>query len=210
MARGKGGLGKSIALFILILILIFGGLLWFDYLGVIKAKRLFAPVYKLFGLEPQTSVTATSSKPYTADLEDDRLAKRLEALDIRTEELDKRESDIATSENQNEAIAKELDERKKSQDEREKTFENQVKRYDDRNKNIEKISSYLSSMPPKTAVDQLVAMDDQDVIDILRKTDEIAEASRTVSMTSTWLMYMPAERAAVINQKMSNKPQSLE
>lgn len=209
MARSRG-IGKSIALLFLILAIILGGLLWFDYLGIIKAKSFFAPVYKLFGLQPQTSVSATSSKPLQANLEDDRLAKRLEALEIRSQELDKRESDIARSENANEAIARELEDRQKSQEEREKTFNNEVKKYDDRSTNIEQISTYLQNMPPKTAVEQLLGMDDQDIIDIFRKTDAQALASNTASMTSVWLMNMPSERAAVIQRKMASKPEKLD
>ncbi|WP_277292055.1 periplasmic-type flagellar collar protein FlbB [Treponema berlinense] len=209
MARSRG-VGKSIALLFLILVIILGGLLWFDYLGIIKAKSIFAPVYKLFGLQPQTSVSATSSKPLQANLEDDRLAKRLEALEIRSQELDKRESDIARSENANEAIARELEDRQKSQEEREKTFNNEVKKYDDRSTNIEQISTYLQNMPPKTAVEQLLGMDDQDIIDIFRKTDAQALASNTASMTSVWLMNMPSERAAVIQRKMASKPEKLD
>lgn len=210
MARGNGGIGKSIFLLILIIILVLSGLLWFDYLGVIHAKKVFAPVYKLAGLAPQTSVTSTSSKPLTADLDEDRLAKRIEALDIRTQELDKREGDIVKIEEQNEAIAKELEDRKKSQDEREKTFNNQVKKYDDRSVNIETIASYLNSMPPKTAVEELLSHDDQDIIDILRKADEMAAANKQTSLSSVWLMNMPAERAATIQRKMANKPESLD
>lgn len=209
MARSRG-VGKSIALLFLILAIILGGLLWFDYLGIIKTKSIFAPVYKLFGLQPQTSVSATSSKPLQANLEDDRLAKRLEALEIRSQELDKRESDIARSENANEAIARELEDRQKSQEEREKTFNNEVKKYDDRSTNIEQISTYLQNMPPKTAVEQLLGMDDQDIIDIFRKTDAQALASNTASMTSVWLMNMPSERAAVIQRKMASKPEKLD
>lgn len=209
MARSRG-VGKSIALLFLILAIILGGLLWFDYLGIIKAKSIFAPVYKLFGLQPQTSVSATSSKPLQANLEDDRLAKRLEALEIRSQELDKRESDIARSENANEAIARELEDRQKSQEEREKTFNNEVKKYDDRSTNIEQISTYLQNMPPKTAVEQLLGMDDQDIIDIFRITDAQALASNTASMTSVWLMNMPSERAAVIQRKMASKPEKLD
>ena len=209
MARSRG-VGKSIALLFLILAIILGGLLWFDYLGIIKAKSFFAPVYKLFGLQPQTSVSATSSKPLQANLEDDRLAKRLEALEIRSQELDKRESDIARSENANEAIARELEDRQKSQEEREKTFNNEVKKYDDRSTNIEQISTYLQNMPPKTAVEQLLGMDDQDIIDIFRKTDAQALASNTASMTSVWLMNMPSDRAAVIQRKMASKPEKLD
>ncbi|WP_147634531.1 periplasmic-type flagellar collar protein FlbB [Treponema pectinovorum] len=209
MARGSG-LGKSIVLLILIIILMLGGLLWFDYLGAIISKSFFSPIYKLLKLQTQTSQTATQTKPLEANLEDDRLAKRLEALEIRKQELDKREADISRSENANESIAKELQDRQKFQEEREKTFNTEVKKYDDRNSNIEQISVYLTSMPPKTAVEQLLGMSDQDVIDILRKTDALAEAARKTSMTSVWLMNMPAERAAVIQRKMANKPETLD
>ena len=206
----KGSVGKTIVLLILIIILALGGLMWFDYLGVIRAKKVFAPVYNLLGLEPQTSVTATKANPFSSDLDEDRFAKRIEALDVRTQELDKREEDITKVETQNEAIAKELEERKISQDEREKTFNNQLKKTEDRDANITQISKYLSSMPPKTAVEQLVSMEDQDIIDIFRKTDELAEISRTTSMTSVWIMNMPADRAAVVQSKMANKPTSLD
>ncbi len=209
MARSSG-MGKSIVLFILIIIMILGGLLWFDFIGVINAKSMFGPIYKLAGYQPQTSTTATSSKPLEADLDSDRLAKRIEALDIRQQELDKRETDISSKEQVNEAIAKELEDRQKSQEEREKTFNNEVKKYDDRNSNIEQISTYLTSMPPKTAVEQLLGMDDQDVIDIFRKTDALAAAANTTSLTSVWLMYMPSERAAVIQRKMASKPETLD
>lgn len=209
MARAKG-IGKTIVLLFLIVIMVLGGLLWFDYLGIIKAKSFFAPLYKLLGLEKQTSVTAKSSDFAPADFDNDRFAKRLEALDARSQELDKREADVKQAESLNEAVAKELEERRKSQEEREKTFNNEVKKYDDRSVNIEQISAYLTSMPPATAVEQLLGMDDQDIIDIFRKTDELAEVARAASMTSVWLMNMPAERASVIQRKMANKPETLD
>ncbi|MBQ6780002.1 MAG: flagellar protein FlbB [Treponema sp.] len=209
MARGNG-LGKSIVLIILIIILVAGGLLWFDYLGVIHAKKVFAPIYRLVGLKPQTSVTATSSKPLVADLDDDRLAKRLEALDIRTQELDKREGDIAKGERQYDAVMQELEDRRKSLEEREATFEAERRKYDDRDKQIAQVASYLAAMPPKTAVEEILNMQDQDIIDIFRKEDEKAAANRTASMVSVWLMNMPADRAATIQRKMTNKPQTLD
>lgn len=74
-------LGKSILLIILILVLVLFGLLWFDYLGIIHAKRAFAPLFKLAGLSPQTSVSASSSKELVeADLDNDRFAKDLRRL----------------------------------------------------------------------------------------------------------------------------------
>ncbi|MDR2897396.1 MAG: flagellar protein FlbB, partial [Spirochaetaceae bacterium] len=89
---GKGTLGKVIVLLLLIVILSIAAILWFDYLGVIQAKSLFAPVDRSLGMEPQTGV-ASAPDAY-ADLDADRLQTLLEADDTREEELNKREGDI--------------------------------------------------------------------------------------------------------------------
>lgn len=209
MAQGNG-LGKSIVLLILIIIMVLGGLLWFDYLGVLNAKKLFAPAYKIIGLRPQTSATATSSKPLVSDLDEDRLAKRLEALDVRTQELDKREGDIAKGESQYDAVMQELEDRRKSLEEREATFQAQLKKYEDRDAELAKIASYWYNMPPKTAVAEIDKMEDQDVIDVFRKEDELATIGRRASMVSVWFMNMDPERAARLQRKMTNKPQKLD
>ena len=203
-------LGKSILLIILILVLVLFGLLWFDYLGIIHAKRAFSPLFKLAGLSPQTSVSASSSKELVeADLDNDRFAKRLEALDIRSQELAKRESEVKEREDANAQIAQELEDKEKTQAEREKTFNNLVKKYDDRRVNIEQIVANLNGMPPKSAVGILIEMDDQDVIDVLRRADEIAAASGESSTVAYWLSLMPSDRAAEISRKMANKPLSI-
>lgn len=202
-------IGKSIVLIMLIIIMALGGLLWFDFLGVVHMKSVFSPLYKILGKEPQTSVTATSSNPVVADLDQDRINKQREAIDLRVEELDKRESEIAQKEKLNEQIASELSNREKSQEEREKTFNQTLKQYDDKNVNIEQIAANLNGMRPEAAVNILVAMDDQTVIDVLRKVEEIAARNGTSSMGSYWLSLMPAERAAEIQRKMLSKPDSL-
>ena len=201
--------GKSFVLILIILILVAGGLLWFDYLGIVHVKSVFSPVYKLLGKEPQTSVTSTQSEPLTANLDQDRLNKQLEAIDIRMEELDKRETDLEESEKQNAQIAAELAEREKNQEEREKTFNLTVKKYDDKEVNIEQIANNLNGMRPQAAVDILVAMDDQIVIDVLRKVEEMAKENGSSSMGSYWLSLMPSDRAAEIQRKMLSKPESL-
>ena len=202
-------IGKSIVLIMLIIIMALGGLLWFDYLGVVHMKSVFSPLYKIFGKEPQTSVTATASKPIAADLDQDRINSQREAIDLRMEELDKRESEIVQKEKLNEQIASELSNREKSQEEREKTFNQTLKKYDDKNVNIEQIAANLNGMRPEAAVNILVAMDDQTVIDVLRKVEEIAARNGTSSMGSYWLSLMPAGRAAEIQRKMLSKPDSL-
>ena len=206
----KKNFGKSFVLILIIVILVLGGLLWFDYLGIIKAKSFFSPLYKLMGKEPQTSVTATQSNPLVANLDEDRLKKQREALDIFKEELDKREADVQAAEKQSAQIALELAEREKNQEEREKTFNQTVKKYDDKNINVEQIANNLNGMRPEAAVDILIAMDDQTVIDVLRKVEEISVRDGSASMGSYWLSLMPSERAAEIQRKMISKPETLE
>ncbi len=210
MSRGSA-LGKSLLLIILIIILVLGGLLWFDFLGIIHAKKIFAPVYRLFGLAPQTSeIISNPDSLVQADLDNDRFRKRLEALDIRTEELDKRESDLVTAENSNSQMAQELEDRRNSLDEQEKTLNSRLKKYDDRSANIEQIVADLNGMQPVKAVAILNEMDDQDVIDVLRKATEVAQRNGSASLVAYWLSLMPAERAAVIERKMANKPLHME
>jgi flagellar protein FlbB len=207
----KGTIGKTIVLLLLIIILVFLGLFWFDYLGVIQAKKFFEPVYRLIGLQPQTSVSASDfSAAQEADLEADRLAKRLEALNLRSQELDKRESDIQVKEAEYQQIAQELDERKISQEERELTFEKIQKEYEDKELNYRTIAAQLNGMRPEAAVEILLAMDDQLAIDVLRRVDELAEEAGANSMVSYWLSLMPADRAASIQRKMTTKPVTLD
>ncbi len=194
----------------LILIMALGGLLWFDYLGVIHVKPALAPVYRLLGKAPQTSVTAVSGTTSAIDLDQDRLEKQRESISVHREELARREEEIARRESLNEQIAQELAEREKTQEEREKTFNNTVKQYDDKEVNIEQIALNLNGMRPEAAVNILLAMDDQTVIDVLRKVEEIAVRNGTSSMGSYWLSLMPADRAATVQRKMLSKPESLD
>ena len=202
-------LGKTIVLLMLIIIMALGGLLWFDYLGVMHVRTVFNPLFKALGKDPQTSVTATSSAPVVADLDQDRINKQLESIEIQREELARREEEVAVKEQLNEQIANELISREKSQEDREKTFNQTLKKYDDKNVNIEQVALNLNGMRPEAAVNILLAMDDQMVIDVLRKVEEIAQRNGSSSMGSYWLSLMPADRAAVIQRKMLSKPESL-
>lgn len=184
--------------------------MWFDYLGVIHVKTVFAPAYKLLGMAMQTSKTSTTAEPVTGDLDQDRLNKQREALNLYREELEKREDEVSQKEKLNEQIAAELTNREKSQEEREKTFNNTVKSYDDKNVNIEQIAVNLNGMRPDAAVKILTAMDDQEVVDVLRKVEEIAKEKGSSSLGAYWLSLMDAGRAAEIQRKMLTKPESLD
>lgn len=201
--------GKSVVLIILIIVMALSGLLWFDYLGIINAKKIFTPLYKVLGKEPQRSNSITQSEQLLGDIDDERLQKQRESLEEQMQELTKREGDIAAKEKLNEQLAAELTNKEKSQEEREKTFDLMQKQYDDKNLNIEQIATNLNGMTPQAAVNILLAMDDQMAIDVLRKVEELAARNNTSSMGSYWLSLMPADRAAIIQRKMLTKPKDL-
>ncbi len=205
MARhGIVGAGPRVFLLILTLLaLVFGGFLWFDYLGIIDVKDTLAPVLGLVGVRTRTKVEA----PLAADLLDrQRLDMQWEALRIREEELSTRSKELDLRQAEIEQMMDAVVERERALEEREKSFNDQLKQYDNRNANLRKVSQQFVSMPPQQARDRLLEMNDQDIIDILRMTDAIAEEQGVNSVSSYWLQLMPADRSATIQRKMLEKP----
>ncbi len=204
---GRGTIGRVFVLVVLIALLAGGGLLWFDYLGIVQSRSVFAPVYRLFGMTPRAGISTLPSED--GDLDADRIAKRLEAINLRSEELDSKEKDLDRKEGEIEQKAQELDDRLASVEERERTFNEMLRQTDDRAANIGQIADYMNGMPPKKAVDNLLAMDDQDIIDILRNVEAKAKKAGSASSVAYWFSLMPPDRAAEIQRKMANKPESL-
>lgn len=203
----RGTFGRVVVLLILIALLGMGGILWFDYLGIVESRQVFAPVYKLLGMTPPSGITTLPRE--NGDLDADRIAKRLEAIDLRSQELDLREQDVEKQESEILQKAQELDDRLASVEEKEKTFSEMMRQSDERSSNIDQIADYINGMPPKNAVANLLAMDDQDIIDILRSVEAKAAAAGNASSVAYWFSLMPAERAAEIQRKMANKPVSV-
>ncbi len=198
--------GRIIVLSLLILALLAGGVLWFDYLGVVDAKAYLAPVYRVLKLSPRAQPPLAAGESLSLDGE--RLATRLEALDLRSLELDKRDEDIVRREGEIKQMAQELEERQKALDEREKSFNVKVEQFENRRVNVEQNARYLNGMPPEKAVGIIAAMDDQDAIDVFRMTEEIAQKEGKASVVSYWMSLLPAARAAELQRKMAGKPRS--
>jgi flagellar protein FlbB len=199
-----GIIGRVIVLLLLIIVLAGGGLVWFDYLNVIDVKTLLAPLYRFIGREGRTGPEAAPEELISMDAE--RLAIRLEALELRSLELDRREQNMGLREGEIEQKAQELEERQKTLDERENSFNAILREAEIKDRNVEQNARYLTGMPPERAVGIITAMDDQDAIDVFRKTEEIAQAEGTSSIVSYWLSLMPPERAAELQRKMSGRP----
>ena len=202
-------IGRTIVLLLLIAILSFGGIIWFDYLNVIDAKTILAPVYRFLPFLPGEART----QPRIADdelinIDAERLAIRLEALELRNMEMDTRQRELDGRFGEIVQMAQELEERQKALDERENSLRAERLDAENRTRNIEQNARYLTGMPPQNAVNIIAALDDQDAIDIIRKTEEIAQAEGTMSIVSFWFSLMDPVRAAELQRKMAVRPAS--
>lgn len=189
---------RILILLLLVGVLVLGGLVWFDYLGIIDARRTLSPVFALVG---RGRAEVDAEDPLLLDKE--RLAKQLEALAVRSEELDQWQRQLAAKQLEVDQMAETLAERETAVQDREKVLNDRLRAYDNRVENLRQNSAYLVGMPPENAVKILLAMDDQDVIDVLRVTEEQAAEAGEVSLVAYWLSLMPADRAAVLQRKMS-------
>ncbi|MDR1095439.1 MAG: flagellar protein FlbB [Spirochaetaceae bacterium] len=202
--------GRVVVLVLLIIILLAGAAVWFDYLGVIDIKTTLAWVYRIPFVERLTGVQPRSQGALPPDaylnLDAERLAVRLEALDARSAEMTNQEAAIATRQAELEQMAAELEERQRMLDEQEQTFQTRQAETVAYDRNVEQNARYLTGMPPAGAVVILNEMEVQFVIDIFRKVEEIAQAEGTASLISVWLPLMDPVRAAEIQRKMAANP----
>jgi len=207
-------LGRIVLLLAMIVALVIGGIVWFDYIGLIDAKSLLAPAYKALGVSVRAPIPGGANGLAGANspalLEEERYAKRLESISVRAEELDAREGGLQKKDAEVSQKAQELDDRGKALDDQEKSFNDKVKQYDNRKANVDQNAQYLVGMPPARAVSILVAMDDQTVIDLFHSVEEQAKAAGTSSLVSVWLAGMPPDRSATLQRKMAAKPSPLQ
>ena len=202
--------GRIIVLLLLIIVLAAGGLIWFDYLNVIDAKSVLAPVYNRIPFLNKEGRTQPSETPAEyLNLDAERLAIRLEALELRKMEMDANQRDMNNRYSEIEQMAQELEERQKAVEEQEKSLRAQAEDAENKDSNVDRNARNLTGMPPERAVAIMAAMDDQDVIDILRKTEEIAAASGASSLVPYWLSLMDPVRAAELQRKMAGRPAKL-
>jgi flagellar protein FlbB len=202
-------LGRIVLLLAMILALAIGGIVWFDYIGLVDAKAVMSPVYKMLGVRTRGPSPIRADSP--ALLEEERYAKRLESIMVRSEELDARQNGLEKRDGEIAQKAQELDDRGKAIEDNEKSFNDKVKQYDNRKANIDQNAQYLVGMPPDRAVDILKAMtDDQTIIDLFHAVEERAKAAGESSLVSVWLSKMPPDRSAILQRKMAAKPAALE
>jgi flagellar protein FlbB len=199
--------GRVVVLVLLIIILLAGAVIWFDYLGVIDIRTTLAWVYRIPFVERITGIQARTQEPLPPDaylnLDAERLAVRLEALDLRSVEMNNQETAIVARQSELEQMAAELEERQRMLDEQEQSLQMRQTETDSYDRNLDQVARYLSGMPPADAVGILNQMEDQYAIDIIRKVEEIAQAAGTASIVSFWFSQMDRARAAELQRKMA-------
>jgi len=189
--------------FFLILVLLAGGIFWFDVLGLIRASDVFSPLLSLVGLGPDLP---TLPEEDIFLLDSYRIQKLDESVNLRLEEISRQKQDLALLEEEVTQRLDDLQERENAQEEREISFNELVRQYDNRRANLMRMSEDLTSMRPAEAVAILVGYDDQLLIDTLRVTQELADQAGAVSLVSVWLALMPPARASDLQRKMALRP----
>ncbi len=195
---------RILALTLLVVLLLAGGTVWFDYLGIIDATRLVSPVLRLVGVEAAEEVPEPED---AALLSRARLEKRETAVAQLADGLDQRQEELDALEQELEARRQELDAREQELAEQENSLNQRVQQFENRRAMLVQNVRTLTSMRPEDAVDILAGYDDQLLIDTLRVTEELAQEAGELSLVSVWLAELPPERAATLQRKMTIKPQ---
>ena len=199
--------GRAIVLLLLIGILSVGGIIWFDYLNLIDAKTVLAPFYKYVPFIPGGGRTQPKmAEGEVLNLDAERLAIRLEALELKNMEIDTKKKDLDSQYEEIARMAQELEKRQKDLDDIQFSLKAQQLDAENKDRNVEQNARYLTGMPPQNAVGIIAKLDDQDAIDVLRKTEEIARAEGTTSVVAYWFSLMDPVRAAELQRKMASRP----
>jgi len=134
-------------------------------------------------------------------LDQDRLDRMMQANLLRSEELDVRATGLGDTEIKLEERRKQLEKERNAVEEEKKRLEEDQKLYDKKKETITKTAVELGMMDEKVAVSVLEKRDNQDIIWIMRVTDELAKEAGSFSLVPTWLSLMDPVRVAEIQRE---------
>jgi flagellar protein FlbB len=200
MSRAKGFL-KVIFMLLLLIAVLIGGLLWFDFLGIINAQTPLKYVNGLLGISPQEELVDPLDSPYLLD--EERLAKRQKAVELKLKEISADKETQKVQENELLQWSEELSEREKAVSEKEKSLNEALKLYDNKRANLEQMATYWGEMSPENAVAIMLNMNSLDVVDVLRTSERLAQEAGKASLVAYWISLMPADKAAEIQRLMT-------
>ena len=139
-----------------------------------------------------------------------RIKKREEALDSRFSDLNTQVVKVERSKQEVLVQSSQLEKDKQEILDKENTLTTKLDKIYNRENALTVTSNNLTKMPPQKAADILLSHTDQDIIDILRITEEQATANGKASLVSVWMGLMPPQRVADIQRKMTVRPKDEE
>jgi flagellar protein FlbB len=182
-------------LLILLIIVLFAVVYWFNYLGLVNLPRAYSKI-----------VSRIPAIPYGKDIADPFLLEKefFDKLKVTYEsqftQLKQYEDQLKAKEEQTNEKEKAISELEASLKEKEENIYRKLKEYDDYKENIKKEAIQFINMPPADAVKVLNNMDILKVVDILRAMDEYFASIGETSLVPYLVSLMPPDRAAKLSE----------
>lgn len=190
---------KNLFYLLLILVVLVAGIIWLDYLGVVESGRYLSLIYDWFNV-PVAATAAVSDG--AAPLDQLRIDKQLQAVDLQRGELETRRIELEQLTLEIQQQQEQLARLQAELEDREKTFNERQNRYDNKEDSLRQSAQFFANMPPADAVERLQQLEDQDLIAILRMTEQLAQEAGAASTVPYWMSLMEPQRVAQINRKM--------
>lgn len=143
-------------------------------------------------------------------LDQDRLTRMMDANDQRAEELDVLSAQLANDSMRLEEQRQQVEKERNSVEEEKKRLNEGEKLYDKKKETIVQTARELMQMDENIAVQILEKRDNQDIIWIMRVTDELSEEDGMLSVVPVWLELMDPSRAAEIQRERDLIPERQE
>lgn len=191
---------KIAFLLLLIVAIAFGGLFWFDHLGILDYNSFVMPFEKYLPAFMRRGKAVTEDRLL---LDRELLLKQGEILEAGKKELELARADLDRRSLEIKEQEAKLGEEAKRLEEEKKVLSEKMGAYDNYKDNIRKQAQYFTNMPPKEAVERLSKLDDLLAIDILRQIDRNAEEQGRVSIVPFFLSRMDPDKAAALQRKMT-------
>jgi flagellar protein FlbB len=191
---------KIAFLLLLIVAIAFGGLFWFDHLGILEYNRYVEPFERWLPSFMRRGRAVTEDQLL---LDKEFLFKEREILEAGKKELEIERADLERRSLEIKELEAKLSEEAKRLDEEKKVLSEKMGAYDNYIDNIGKQAQYFTNMPPKAAVERLSQLEDLLAIDILRQIDRNAEEQGKASVVPYFLSLMDPVKAAALQRKMT-------
>lgn len=191
---------RAFFLLFLIFILFFFVLFFIDFLGMYNTKRYF-PEFVRTKFLGETSLVFDHNSNIILD--EARLVKEREAIDIKNQQIEKLKEDLKLKEDSLNKLEFELKQKQKDLDLKQKIIDDIINKYNDEEANILQTAVYLMNMPPEDAVKRLENLNPELAISYMRKIEELSKKEGRLSIVPYWLSLMDSKKAAVLIRKMS-------